>query len=139
MNKSIQRGFTLIELLVVIAIIGILAGILFVAIDPTKQTRKADAAAVKASLAGIPTAALTYWDNHDFGYGSSNTDNVCQDAGIKQIWDNLDGGVCNQNTSWTNYAVSAEFKKDDGSTDHYCVDSTGFRGIGKTATVGVCS
>jgi type II secretion system protein G len=41
MKKEIQKGFTLIELLVVIAIIGILAGILFVAIDPAAQTNKA--------------------------------------------------------------------------------------------------
>ena len=41
MQKEIQKGFTLIELLVVIAIIGILAGILFVAIDPLAQNEKA--------------------------------------------------------------------------------------------------
>ena len=40
-KKEIQKGFTLIELLVVIAIIGILAGILFVAIDPLAQNEKA--------------------------------------------------------------------------------------------------
>jgi prepilin-type N-terminal cleavage/methylation domain-containing protein len=36
MKKTIQKGFTLIELLVVIAIIGILAGILFIAINPAE-------------------------------------------------------------------------------------------------------
>jgi type IV pilus assembly protein PilA len=36
-----QKGFTLIELLVVIAIIGILAGILFLAISPKEQSENA--------------------------------------------------------------------------------------------------
>jgi prepilin-type N-terminal cleavage/methylation domain-containing protein len=43
MKKKIQKGFTLIELLVVIAIIGILAGILFIAINPKEQSDKANA------------------------------------------------------------------------------------------------
>ena len=35
--KSAQRGFTLIELLIVIAIIAILAGVVFVSLDPLQR------------------------------------------------------------------------------------------------------
>ncbi len=52
-----QKGFTLIELLVVIAIIGILAGILFVAINPKAQTDKAKDANIKSTMTQIPTQA----------------------------------------------------------------------------------
>jgi len=38
MNK---KGFTLIEMLIVIAIIGVLAAVLFIAIDPLEQINKA--------------------------------------------------------------------------------------------------
>jgi prepilin-type N-terminal cleavage/methylation domain-containing protein len=61
--KNMQKGFTLIELLVVIAIIGILAGILFVAIDPSKQNAKAQAVKIARDLKLIEQAfALTALD-----------------------------------------------------------------------------
>ncbi len=73
MKNLTQRGFTLIELLVVIAIIGILAGILFVAINPKDKIDDANVAKVKASLQGIPTkATLLYSKNNAYSY-----DNVC--------------------------------------------------------------
>jgi prepilin-type N-terminal cleavage/methylation domain-containing protein len=54
--KNMQKAFTLIELLVVIAIIGILAGILFVAIDPSKQNAKAQAVKIARDLKLIEQA-----------------------------------------------------------------------------------
>jgi prepilin-type N-terminal cleavage/methylation domain-containing protein len=71
-----QKGFTLIELLVVIAIIGILAGILFVAIDPLAQTNKAEIAKTKSELASIRVqAALIFSDDDDY-------DDVCTNANV---------------------------------------------------------
>jgi type IV pilus assembly protein PilA len=79
--KNMQKGFTLIELLVVIAIIGILAGILFVAIDPSKQNAKAQAVKIARDLKLIEQAfALTALDlgrdtyllEDDVGSGSTN-------------------------------------------------------------------
>jgi prepilin-type N-terminal cleavage/methylation domain-containing protein len=81
--KNMQKGFTLIELLVVIAIIGILAGILFVAIDPSKQNAKAQAVKIARDLKLIEQAfALTALDlgrdtyllETTIGSGGSNPD-----------------------------------------------------------------
>jgi prepilin-type N-terminal cleavage/methylation domain-containing protein len=56
MKKTIQKGFTLIELLVVIAIIGILSGILFIAINPAEQSAKADAVRIANDIKNIEKA-----------------------------------------------------------------------------------
>lgn len=53
MNNS---GFTLVELLVVIAIVSILAGALFMMINPAQMQRKAKEAVVRASTAKLCTA-----------------------------------------------------------------------------------
>ena len=68
MKNLTQRGFTLIELLVVIAIIGILAGILFVAIDPSQKVKDAGEAKIMASLQGVPTAATVFYTSNDYSY-----------------------------------------------------------------------
>ena len=84
-----QKGFTLIELLVVIAIIGILAGILYVAIDPAKQTGKANDATKASTLGQVVTQA------------------AIQDA---TSWE----GVCDQGEDTANLMIAAE--KTNGTT-----------------------
>lgn len=66
MNRfySSQKGFTLIELLIVIVIIGILAGVVFGAINPATQIRKANqtvyrTTSEKACFALLACAATT--------------------------------------------------------------------------------
>ncbi len=55
-----EKAFTLIELLVVIAIIGILAGILFVSINPSDQVNKAKSAKVVRDMKAIKDAVAFY-------------------------------------------------------------------------------
>jgi prepilin-type N-terminal cleavage/methylation domain-containing protein len=76
MKNLTQRGFTLIELLVVIAIIGILAGILFLAIDPSGKIDDANVAKVKASLQGVPTAATLHYTGNGYEYTTFCTGNL---------------------------------------------------------------
>lgn len=58
--KNFKKGFTLIELLVVIAIIGILAAVVLTSL--TSARTKAQKAAFKAEIAGIPPAAIAACD-----------------------------------------------------------------------------
>lgn len=55
-----QKGFTLIELLVVIVIIGILAAVVFVAIDPAQRFEESRDAARWSEVRSILDAILKY-------------------------------------------------------------------------------
>src|SRR5260221_14537303 len=61
---SALRAFTLIELLVGIAIIGILAALVFPALQASKE--KARRAQCVDNLHQLGLAALMYWDDNDY-------------------------------------------------------------------------
>lgn len=56
-----KHGFTLIELLVVIAVIGILAGVILVAINPLQQLARARDAGRKQTLSQLVNALSSYY------------------------------------------------------------------------------
>jgi prepilin-type N-terminal cleavage/methylation domain-containing protein len=58
--SKIKKGFTLLEILLVIATIGILAAIVLVAINPTKQIESANAARRKVDMNNIEKAIIQY-------------------------------------------------------------------------------
>ena len=116
MTKTNQKGFTLIELLVVIAIIGILAGILFVAIDPKAQTDKANNAKAKSQLAQARTQAALVFST----YG--NYSNVASNTQIGNLTDHVKSNA----GSW-----AADAALDSGN---WCVDSAGFTGAATADT-----
>jgi len=60
-----QKGFTLIELLVVITIIAILAGIIYVAVDPATRFRQARNSERWSSANAILNAYMKYAVDHD--------------------------------------------------------------------------
>jgi len=55
-----RKGFTLIELLIVIGVLGILAGIILVAVDPAKRLRQARDARRFSEVNGLLNAILNY-------------------------------------------------------------------------------
>ncbi len=65
MRTSFRKGFTLIELLLVIGIIAILASIVIVAINPTKQLGDARNAQRRSDVNTILSAVYQYAIDHD--------------------------------------------------------------------------
>lgn len=122
---SHKKGFTLIELLVVIAIIGVLSSIVLASLNSARD--KGANSAVKANLHGVRSRAEIVSDDN-------NQDNsvVCSDANIisaidKAILAGTDTGSaatrCN-NTS-TAWAVNVLLKVPEGTSNYWCIDSTG--------------
>ena len=57
---NIKKGFTLIEVLLVVAILAILAGIVIIAVNPSKQLQDAKVAQRKADVSTILNAVYQY-------------------------------------------------------------------------------
>jgi len=103
-NKSWKQGFTLVELLVVIAIIGILAGMLFPAIQ---------GAIVKANATSTGNNGNQVWK-------ALYSDNLERDqVGDATIWPETDGYIDDEANT---YATSTEYFKQ-------CADAMVFSGI----------
>ena len=119
-----NKGFTLIELLVVIAIIGVLALILFILLDPKKQTDSAKESKILAGLAQIPSLIA----EHNVS-DSSNACNTSTKSG--KLFDKVSkqagdaDAICNANKS--SYAMSIKFDN-NGKETKYCVDARGVHG-----------
>ena len=149
-NKKIKRnsGFTLIELLVVIAIIGILSGIVIVALNGARE--KAKVASIKAEMSQMRAAAELYALDHDNEYNDQakrgNNGDGClsipamfgdeDTAGpyVKSIKETLVGEVGALPQPGTTIGCTADKKawafyvrKDDWDFK-WCVDSDGYTG-----------
>lgn len=128
---SNSKGFTLIELLVVIAIIGILAGILFVAINPAAQTNKANDATVKTAMAGIPTAAVLV--NAQSFDGACLVPDVVKLLAKASVTGNTVNQVCVDDATGFVFEVETALGKT------YCVDASGVKESTADAANFVCN
>lgn len=61
MKTRLQQGFTLIELLVVIAVLGVLAGVILIAINPLEQLARGRDSGRKNAVGQIANATQAYY------------------------------------------------------------------------------
>ena len=89
-RRSVQAGFTLVELLVVISIVGLLAGVMSVAIPRAMEAGKK--AKVKGELTAIVAAVKAYKQEYGKWPGSTFTsDTTYQDGQSMQLLAALSG------------------------------------------------
>ncbi len=128
MNK---KGFTLIELLVVIAIIGILASIVLVSLQGTRN--RARDARVQTDIAQVRSVAETIYSS------AGNYSTVCSNADINTT---LNGDIVSQGgrnyacVKWDNnsgYCVTAQL-----SNDGYCCSDSALRSVCGSAAYANC-
>lgn len=72
MNKKNNKGFTLLEILLVVGAIGILAGIVILAINPGKQLGDTRNAQRQADVSTISNAIYQYSIDNNGNFPSSN-------------------------------------------------------------------
>jgi len=118
-----KKGFTLIELLVVIAIIGILSGTVIVSMSGAQNSAKN--ARIKADIDQLRSTAEIYRLNHSNSYGTTAANFSHSGDGLLLRNDITTAGgtlttVCN--VTGPVYCMSSSLL---GTTDHYCMDSTG--------------
>ena len=131
MSIKKSRGFTIIELLVVVAIIAVLAAIVLV--NVTSYINKGKNASIKGNLATTLINSAVYYDSN----GSYT--NFCTNVGYTNPASAITaaGGtpLCNVNTGGTAMcACSTQV----GSSNTFCVDSTGAKKETATACATEC-
>lgn len=86
-NISFKKGFTLLEVLLVVAIIGVLAGIVIVAINPNKQLGDTRNAQRKVDVNTILNAVYQYTiDNNGNLPITIATSASCSGASAGEVW-----------------------------------------------------
>lgn len=103
--KKVTQGFTLIELLVVIAVIGVLAGAIIVAVNPTEQLKRARDTQRKSSVSQLANAVSAYYTSKNGVYPTESITWITQlstSGEIKAIPAAVSGAACTNATGIQN-------------------------------------
>ena len=92
--RSLKRGFTLIELLLVIGIIAILAAIVIVAINPTKQLGDARNAQRRSDVNTVLNAVYQFSIDHDGKFPGSMSGAVFTKGTVYNICKSSPSAAC---------------------------------------------
>lgn len=108
MKQVKTRGFTLLEILLVVAAIGILAGIVIVALNPSKQLGDTRNAERRSDVTTITNAVYQYAIDNN-GNLPSALDSV---AGSSQVLGTAGSGLDSTCTATTTLAAGVDFTSD---------------------------
>jgi type IV pilus assembly protein PilA len=149
MEKKIQnfkKGFTLLEMLLVVAIIAILAGIVIVAINPSKQLGAANDAKRWSDVNTIISAVYQYAiDNSGTLPGPSTiaatTNNVCNSTGTTTAGICTTGAACGAFTDLSSTTNAGTYISSIPVDPSATATSTGYYIVkdGTTSRITVCA
>jgi prepilin-type N-terminal cleavage/methylation domain-containing protein len=125
--KKFRSGFTLVELIIVIAIIAILAGAIFVAIDPARRLHETRNARRASDIATILDAIKTYQVDNEgshFGTIAGLGDNVLTQLGTASSGcvracgsDTTDTACVDISAMGSNYLTAVPFDPQGGTAE----------------------
>ncbi len=129
-----KRGFTLVELLLVMAIIGILAGVIFMAISPARQ--RARMTNFKEQVNSINTAATLCVDGGGTIQSAAPGGDMCSTAGTQVV---PAMKFCDNGAPLTNSITGLSNPSNEGYSFSMSCNSSGSGGCTGTCTVDGCT